>query len=135
MRKLLLAALPLAVLGAVVLATSGGGGPADQGVTQLDSAAQAHAVKLAAQIESCFARTRDYAACTPAGRELDLAGLRTTGAERVEVTDAIGTSGYSLTAHSKSGHTFTIQKTGSGTTRTCAWGAGEPSGGCTGPAW
>jgi type IV pilus assembly protein PilA len=74
------------------------------------------------QIESCFAETADYSNCAVAGT-LTSAGLN--GMTLSNVTS----STYTVTATSKSGGTFSVNRTATGLTRTCS------GGGCVANSW
>ena len=128
--ELLVVILIIGILAAIALPTFLGQRSKGQ-----DSSAKSNARNLVSQVESCFATTEDYAACTPTGTALDLGGLQTTGAEPVAVTGASGVTGYTVTATSKSGNVFSIVKTATGTTRTCSTGSGTSKGGCTASGW
>jgi type IV pilus assembly protein PilA len=84
-----------------------------------DSEAKSNARNLVSQVESCGADAGgDYSACTaPANTGLDLG----TGAGQVRVVSATS-SGYVVTAKSKSNNTFTITKDGTTgvSSRSCA---------------
>jgi type IV pilus assembly protein PilA len=89
-----------------------------------DSSAKANARNLVSHVESCFADTQDYSACTaPANTGLSL------GAQpgQVQVTNTTAT-GFTIRAYSKNaGKWFQIERTATGVTRTCET-AGD--GGC-----
>jgi type IV pilus assembly protein PilA len=86
-----------------------------------DASAKSDARNAVTQVESCYADTQDYsaAACSTAVSD---AGLSSSFA-------ATGSLGYTITASSKSGNTFTITKTASDgkVARTCT--------GCSGGTW
>jgi type IV pilus assembly protein PilA len=128
--ELLVVILIIGILAAIALPTFLG-----QRAKGQDSSAKSNARNLVSQVESCFATTEDYSACTPAGTALDLGGLSTSGSEPVAVTGAVGTTGYTVTGTSKSGNVFSIVKTATGTTRTCSTGSGTSKGGCTASGW
>jgi type IV pilus assembly protein PilA len=128
--ELLVVILIIGILAAIALPTFLG-----QRAKGQDSSAKSNARNLVSQVESCFATTEDYSQCTPAGTALDLGGLSTTGNEPVAVTGASGTTGYTVTATSKSGNVFSIVKAASGTTRSCSTGSGTSKGGCTASGW
>jgi type IV pilus assembly protein PilA len=100
-----------------------------------DGEAKSNARNLVSHVESCYAQKQDYTDCVTA------AALNPTGLEigestgEVEAEAAGGGDTYVITAHSRSGNTFTITKETDGTsTRSCdASGAGN--GGCDGSNW
>lgn len=112
-----------------------------------DSAAKSDARNLVSQVESCFAETQDYTLCntsaevTPTG--LPMVDGEPTTAETVGVVSASGTTDYVIQANSKSGYQFRVNKTSSGTTRTCdgddktltTFSAGGDGGGCNAGVW
>jgi type IV pilus assembly protein PilA len=92
-----------------------------------DTEAKSNARSLVTQVESCYADGGDY---TPCGQSnLGVTGLPLgSGKGQVEVAIS-GADGYVVTAHSKSGGTFTITRDSTGLTRTCS------GGGCTSGSW
>lgn len=103
-----------------------------------DASAKSNARNAVSQVESCFADSQDYTACDTA-TELGSTGLDVVasppGDGQVSVVPS-GTKGYTITAKSKSGNTFSIVKdaTTGLTTRSCD-GTAAPSGGCKGSTW
>ena len=99
-----------------------------------DAEAKSNARNVVTAVESCFAETQDYSACTTTD---DLKGAGAApGIDvgpglTVVVTAADG--GYSVTATSESDNTFTIAKDGTSgeTARSCT----GTDGGCTGGDW
>jgi type IV pilus assembly protein PilA len=100
-----------------------------------DSSAKSNARNAVSQVESCYADSQDYAACvtnTTDGGVLKATGIPYTGTEAVSVAAAAATgtpaisTGYTITAASKSGKSFTITKDGTtgNTTRACSPGTG-----------
>ena len=80
-----------------------------------DASAKSNARNAVSQVESCYADSQDYTACT----DLSGSGIPTAGNEATTV-NATSTTTYAVTANSKSGNTFTITKGANGTsTRTC----------------
>jgi hypothetical protein len=84
-------------------------------------------------MESCYADTQDYSACTVTklgNTGLNLSAGATPASGQVAIA-AAGTNTYTLTAKSKSLNTFTITKTSSGTlTHSCAVPSNNNEGGC-----
>ncbi|MDX6357853.1 MAG: type pilus assembly protein PilA [Nocardioidaceae bacterium] len=128
--ELLVVILIIGILAAIAL-------PAFLGprVKGQDSAAKSDARNMVSEVESCFATKASYAACNVAATAseagLDLIDTATlTGA-------APPADGYSITAKSVSGDTFTIAKDATGkVTRTCTeTGANTGKGGCNGSSW
>ncbi|MEX2196447.1 MAG: prepilin-type N-terminal cleavage/methylation domain-containing protein [Thermoleophilaceae bacterium] len=105
-----------------------------------DSSAKSDARNLVSHVESCFAETQAYASCA------DSAALNPTGLAigadngQVEVT-ATAADGYTIVGHSQSDHDFQIQKTSTGSVRTCdttggTFGEdGDDGGGCNNGDW
>jgi type IV pilus assembly protein PilA len=74
------------------------------------------------QIESCYAETTDYTSCATT------AILSSAGLPNMSVSN-VTSSTYTVTATSKSGGTFSVNRTTTGLTRTCS------NGGCVGGSW
>ncbi len=91
-----------------------------------DSSAKSDARNAVSQMESCYTDKETYIGC---GAKLPAAGLP---ADKV-VSSGEGLNAYKVTATSKSGNTFSIEKASTGTTtRTCT----GTDGGCNGgPSW
>jgi type IV pilus assembly protein PilA len=80
-----------------------------------DASAKSNARNAVSQVESCYADSQDYTACT----DLSGSGIPTAGNEATSVA-AGSTTTYTVTANSKSGNVFKIVKAANGTsTRTC----------------
>ena len=125
--ELLVVILIVGILAAIALPTFLGQQKKGQ-----DSEAKSNARNLVSHVESCFAETQDYALCNET-TELTNTGLNLGNAQgQVEVT-ATAADGYTIRAYSKSatGTTgwFQIEKTATGSARTCALGG---VGGCKG---
>jgi type IV pilus assembly protein PilA len=87
-----------------------------------DSSAKSDARNAVTQVESCYADAQSYSSCATT------AVLSSAGLPGVTVA-SVTSSGYAVTASSKSGNTFTITKDPStgNVTRACT--------GCTGSTW
>jgi len=98
-----------------------------------DGSAKSDARNMVSQLESCYTQTQNFSQCT--GDALNPTGLKigTNGGE-VEVADADATT-YTIVAHSQSGNTFTIEKTGVGTIERSCDGSAATNGGCNNSAW
>ena len=127
--ELLVVILIIGILAAIALPTFLGQQKKGQ-----DASAKSDARNLVSHVESCFADSQDYTLCDSSA-ELGSTGLTYgTTAGTVEVSAATATS-FTVTAHSQSGNTFNIVRsgTGSGYSRTCSTAA---DGGCrTGGTW
>ena len=104
-----------------------------------DGEAKSNARNLVSQVESCYSQKQDYQQCDTTG-DLGNTGLNLVDAAPEAGTDEVGvtTSGlntYTITAASKSGNSFLIEKESDGTsTRTCTT-TGTENGGCDGSDW
>jgi type IV pilus assembly protein PilA len=123
--ELLVVILIVGILAAIALPTFLG-----QQTKAQDGNAKSNARNLAPYIESCFVTTEDYTQCTPAVLNAD--GLP-IGNGPGQVTETPKADGYTITAYSKSGTEFTIDKSFQTYTRTCS----DPGhGGCpAGGTW
>jgi type IV pilus assembly protein PilA len=76
-----------------------------------DADAKSSARNMVSQVESCFATNEDYTNCTDTVLSQANTGLNvgTASAGQVHISNQ-GTSGYTVTAWSKSGTDFTITK-------------------------
>jgi len=101
-----------------------------------DGEAKSNARNLVSHIESCYTQRQDYGECTSAAA-LNPTGLDLGGDEGQVSATADGADGYSVTAVSRSGNTFTIAKDpGTGVlSRSCETGGGTTNGGCDGSEW
>ena len=132
--ELLVVILIIGILAAIALPTFLGQQSKGQ-----DAAAKSDARNLVSQVESCFADSQDYTACD-ATTELTNTGLKlvdgTPAVGEVAVTAAAGPAAtppntFTVTAKSKSGNTFSINRTATGYTRSCT----GTTGGCKNSSW
>jgi type IV pilus assembly protein PilA len=129
--ELLVVILIIGILAAIALPTFLG-----QRAKGQDSSAKSNARNIVSQVESCFATTEDYGQCGSASSNFDSGGITMgTGADAVAISGNSGTTGYTITATSKSGNTFSIVKAATGTTRSCSTTGGTSKGGCNGSSW
>jgi type IV pilus assembly protein PilA len=83
-----------------------------------DSSSKSDARNMVSQVESCYSDAQTYSNCTNS-TQLGNTGLA-LGTAAGEVTVSGGTNVYTITASSKSGNSFTIEKQTDGTvSRTC----------------
>ena len=78
-----------------------------------DSSAKSNARNAVSQMESCFTDAETYTGCTLAGSGLPVGSAN----GQVEITTAGTDTGYTVTAHSKSGCGFVIARSGTGLAR------------------
>jgi type IV pilus assembly protein PilA len=123
--ELLVVILIIGILAAIALPNFLG-----QRTKAQDSSAKSDARNMVSQMESCFTDSNTYVGCPGSGTGLNIG----TGPGQVAVTGQ-AVDGYTVTATSKSGNTFTIvHNTDGTTTRSCAVVGGN-SGGCSGTSW
>jgi type IV pilus assembly protein PilA len=98
-----------------------------------DSSAKSDARNLVSQLESCFTDANTYSGSGHGGSCLGSStGLTLgTGSGQVTVSGA-DANGYTVTAKSQSGNTFSIVKASDGTISRSCTGTG---GGCNGSSW
>ncbi len=90
-----------------------------------DTSAKSDARNAVTQVETCYADTQDYTTCATA------AGIAAGGIDNI-ATSNVAPATYTVTATSKSGSTFSVNRTISGVlTRTCI----GTSAGCRGGTW
>ena len=129
--EVLVVTLVLGILAAIALPTFLG-----QRAKGQDASAKSNARNVVSQIESCFSTTEDYGQCGASSSSFDSGGINMgTGADSVQISCNSGTTGYTITATSKSGNEFAITKAATGTTRTCSTTSGTSKGGCNGGNW
>jgi type IV pilus assembly protein PilA len=97
-----------------------------------DASAKSNARNAVSQIETCFTDSESYAACDiPATSGLPVpsgGGTTAPAANSGEVNvTARGTNTYTITAASKSGCTFTIQRVATGAVTRAGSGSGCPA--------
>jgi type IV pilus assembly protein PilA len=115
--ELLVVILIIGILAAIAL-------PAFLGQRQKaqDSSAKSAARNAVSQMESCFTDAETYAGCATNTPDAD-------GVGNVGVSAGADTDTFEVTATSRSGGTFSIEKDGGATTRSCAGGS------CVGATW
>jgi type IV pilus assembly protein PilA len=122
-----------AMFAATALAIAGCGEdkPDPQAVKKQDAESKSDARNLVSELEVCFVDNQDYTACKkPPNTKLPLGD----GKGQVEVSGAT-TDGYTVVAHSESGNSFTLKKSGSGAAKRTCDAAGSDEGGCKGGTW
>jgi type IV pilus assembly protein PilA len=126
--ELLVVILIIGILAAIALPTFLGQQKKGQ-----DASAKSDARNLVSHVESCFADTQLYTQCNDA--DLGQTGLDLgTGQGQVHMDSTTPAGGYTITAYSKSGNTFSISRSAAGViTRACTTAG---NGGCkTGSVW
>jgi type IV pilus assembly protein PilA len=76
-----------------------------------DSEAKSNARNLVSHVESCYATSQDYTACTTTQQDIADSGLKLGTAKGEVNVSGQAADGYAVTATSQSGTTFTITKT------------------------
>ena len=123
--ELLVVILIIGILAAIALPSFLG-----QQAKGQDASAKSDARNAVSQIESCFADEQTYGTCDAANDNMKKAS---TGLDVVNGTPAKGqvglsglsATGYTITAMSQSGNTFTITKASGTITRSCASTSGK----------
>jgi type IV pilus assembly protein PilA len=120
--ELLVVILIIGILAAIALPTFLGQQKKGQ-----DASAKSDARNLVSHVESCFADTQAYTQCGNAA--LGQTGLDLGTAQgQVNMVPDTPAGGYTITAYSKSGNTFSISRSALGVmSRTCSAGG---NGGC-----
>jgi type IV pilus assembly protein PilA len=120
--ELLVVILIIGILAAIALPNFLG-----QRTKAQDSSAKSDARNMVSQLESCYTDGNTYVGCPGTATGLTVG----TSGGQVNVTGQSAT-GYTVTAYSKSGNTFSIVKNADGTTsRTCT----GSNGGCSNLTW
>lgn len=104
-----------------------------------DGEAKSNARNLVSQVESCYSQTQDYTDCNET-TELDETGLNLVNTDPATETDEVGvtvsdTNTYTITAASRSGNEFYIEKLANGTSERSCDSTAVPNGGCDGSEW
>jgi type IV pilus assembly protein PilA len=104
-----------------------------------DGESKSNARNLVSQVESCYTQTQDYSECDT-NDALDNTGLNLVEGAPADDTDevavtAAATDTYTITAASKSGNTFLIEKLDDGTSVRSCTDTGASNGGCDGTSW
>jgi type IV pilus assembly protein PilA len=102
-----------------------------------DAEAKSNVRNLVSHMESCFTGPESYATCNATHTDIAASGIDVVnGAPTANSGDTgisgLGTSSYTLTGESKSGHDFVYTKNGSTVTKTCS---PANDGGCTSGSW
>lgn len=123
--ELLVVILTIAILAAIAMPALLG-----QRTKGNDAAAKSDARTLVTAMESCYSEADRYDVCPGSDHGVPIGA----GRGQVEVTGAGDT--YVITAHSRSGNTFVIEKRADQTiVRTCIVIAAGHAGGCDGGVW
>jgi type IV pilus assembly protein PilA len=131
--ELLVVILIVGILAAIALPTFLGQQSKGQ-----DAASKSDARNLVSQVESCFADSQSYALCkntalTNTGLKLAAADDAAPAQGEVSVTATTATT-FTVTALSKSGISYSIQRVASGYTRGCTVpSSASNNGGCKSP--
>ena len=100
-----------------------------------DGEAKSNARNMVSQIESCYTQKQAYTNCVSSA-DLGNTGLDYGSGGGQVSASSTDPDEYEVVGTSKSGNTFTITKSDTGTsTRTCDTTNGTDNGGCDGTAW
>jgi type IV pilus assembly protein PilA len=91
-----------------------------------DASAKSDARNMVSHVESCYADTQDYTKCDEGDADLG----SNLGVDLSTITAVGNATGFTITATSKSGNTFTITRNGSTIDRTCVAANANERGGC-----
>ena len=99
-----------------------------------DSSAKSDVRNAVSEVESCYVTTQSMAACTGEPAASGITGVTVVAANNGAPTPA--STGYTISATSKSGNAFSIVKDPDSlvTSRSCTT-AGTTKGGCNGTSW
>jgi type IV pilus assembly protein PilA len=94
-----------------------------------DASAKSDARNMVSQVEACFTESDRYDGCPTETPGVPVG----SGPGQTEATPSGDT--YVVTAHSRSGNTFTIQRDSDGQVRRSCDGTADPNGGCRSGSW
>jgi type IV pilus assembly protein PilA len=122
--ELLVVILIIGILAAIAL-------PAFLGQRQKgqDAEAKSNVRNLVSHMESCFTTAEDYTPCTATQTDIASSGLPVGAGGSLTISNQSLTA-YRIVGASKSGNSFTYDKSGSTVTKTCTGG-----GGCNSGSW
>jgi type IV pilus assembly protein PilA len=85
-----------------------------------DASAKSDARNMVSQLESCYAQSQTYVGCG-SSQDVTSSGLSVGGGDGQVELGTLGSNGFTVIGHSRSGNDFTITKTGGGSpTRDCS---------------
>lgn len=124
----------LALAAAALLAGCGGDDEEAQDpatVERQDREARSDVRTLVTGVETCFVENQDYSMCKkPEGTGVQIG----SGEGQAEVSEATAT-GYTVVGHSRSGNTFTAEKSAGGALKRACTDEGSKEGGCMSGKW